>query len=106
MTEEELASCIAKDPNEDYLEKGLDFYFDSHSWNQANERATKLVIPLAEFIELHNFEKILEEASQNGEISHSHRFIDLMQIIREKGNISDKKFVNRVKKYGLERRIE
>lgn len=106
LSEEELGNCISTDANKGYLAKSLAFYFDSHSWNQANERAIKLVIPLAEFIELNDFEKILEEASDNGEISHSHRFIDLMQIIRETGTISERKFVNRVKKYGLEGRIE
>lgn len=106
LSEEELGNCIAKDASKAYLAKSLEFYFDSHSWNQANDRATKLVIPLAEFIELDDFENILKEASDNGEISHSHRFVDLMQIIRESRNISERKFVKRVKKYGLERRIE
>ena len=74
LTEADLASLIASEPNAVFLERALELYSSSGSYAEANDRGAKLIAPMLQYFNATNVEALLWSARQNSQIRDSHEY--------------------------------
>lgn len=82
-TEEELSAVVAKKPREDYVDRALSFYSQSESFDEANKRATSLVLPLVSTMKVEHLKAIIEACGSNDELRHSFRRKQIVDALRQ-----------------------
>jgi hypothetical protein len=101
----ELSGLMDISLKKDYVGRAVELYTTSGSWDSANYRAAKLIIPLVGLLGEAEIETIIEAAEQNSELNGSHQLGRVFQRIRESEKLPKESFDELLSKHGFDRYI-
>lgn len=100
-TEEELVAVVAKRPRKEMLARAITLYGESGSYDEANERAKALILPMVPFMDRDAVKKIIELAGGNGEIEDSFRWKKVVEAMKQIEVVPEVEFDELLKAHGL-----
>jgi hypothetical protein len=68
--------------------RAIEIYSQSVSFDQANRAATKLIIPLSEYLTQEEIQVIVEAGFGNNQITYSHEFLPTLMVLRVSGAVT------------------
>lgn len=106
LTEQELADIIAKSQRREFVDRALEFYSDSGSFDKANTRAKTLIIPLTAVMSAKHVKRTIEACGNNGEIKHSFQCKKVIDALRQRKLLPDQDFETLLVENGLSDKSE
>lgn len=83
ITARELSELIAYKPKPEYVDVAIELYRVSESFNEANAKADRLILPLVSFFQPAHYQKLLDAAEENDQIKESYQFYQVQEALEK-----------------------